>query len=153
MKCFKFGLEKILELREYREQETEIELGRAVGALTRIEHTISDLEEERSRTSSEQLAPGRGTREILAFDRYIMRLDHTKKKLMEDAALAERKVEEAREVYLEASRDRKILDTVKEHRQKEYRKRMFAEETKILDDLASGVKARKLANGGDRIVV
>ena len=147
VKRFMFGLEKVLELREYRERETEIELGKAVGALTQIEHKIAAVTEERSRVAGEQLVSVRSTADILAFDRYILRLDSAKATYLEEAAKAEDKVEEARGVYLEASRDRKVLDNVKERRQREYRKRMFAEETKVLDDIASGVKARKLASG------
>ncbi|MDR2484356.1 MAG: flagellar export protein FliJ [Treponema sp.] len=148
MKRFRFELEKVLELREYRERETEIELGKAVGILTQIEHNIAALTGERARAVEKRLASSRTTTaDVLAFDRYILRLDNTKAALLDEAAKAERKVEEAREVYIEASRDRKILDNMKERRQKEYRKRMFAEETKILDDLAGGVKARKLAIG------
>jgi flagellar FliJ protein len=147
MKRFVFELEKVLELREYRERETEIELGKAVGALTQIEHKIAALTEERARVSEEQLVPGRGTADILAFDRYILRLETTKLGYLEEAAQAERKAEEARGIYLEASRDRKILEHVKERRQKEYRKRMFAEETKVLDDISNGTKTRKLVSG------
>jgi len=66
---------------------------------------------------------------------YLLRLDYTKEQLLKEAALAEQKVEEAREEYLEASRERKVLDKLKEKRQKEYRKEIFTEETKVLDDL------------------
>jgi flagellar FliJ protein len=151
MKRFRFGLEKVLELRVYRERETEIELGKAVGALTQIEHKITALTEERTRVSEEQLVPDRSTADILAFDRYVLRMDTTKAAYLEEAAEAERKVEAARGVYLEASRDRKILDKVKERRRQEYHKHLFAEETKILDDISSGAKTRRLVSGGNGV--
>ncbi|MDR0562820.1 MAG: flagellar export protein FliJ [Spirochaetaceae bacterium] len=145
MKRFKFRLEKILELRKYRERETEIALGKAVGELNEIERKIADIAEERLRMA--QFVPN-GTADILAFDRYIVRLDTTKAAFLEKASRAERIVEEARTLYLEASRDRKVLDSIKERQQKEYQDYIFAEETKELDDIASGVKARRLAAGG-----
>ncbi|MDR2536085.1 MAG: flagellar export protein FliJ [Treponema sp.] len=144
MKRFVFGLEKVRELRQYREQETEIELGKAVGVLTEIERKITAITAERERI--EQFTPQR-TEDILSFDRYILRLDKTKAAFLEEAGKAARNVEEARSVYMEASRDRKILDNMKERRYKEYRKHILTEETKTLDDLSSGVKARKLVNG------
>ncbi|MDR0569175.1 MAG: flagellar export protein FliJ [Spirochaetaceae bacterium] len=144
MKKFNFGLEKVLELRKYRERETEIALGKAVGELTDIERKIAETAAERERMA--QFIPS-GTADILAFDRYFLRLDTAKAGFLKKAAQAERAVEEARTVYLEASRDRKILDNIKDRRQKEYRKRIFAEETNLLDDISSGVKARKLAEG------
>jgi flagellar FliJ protein len=145
MKKFKFGLEKILELRKYRERETEIVLGKAVGELNEIERKIADIAGERDRMA--QFIP-QGTADILAFDRYMIRLDTTKASFLEKAAQAERVVEEAREVYKEASRDRKVLDNIKERRQKEYRDYVFAEEANALDDMASGKNARRLTAGG-----
>ncbi|MDR3343851.1 MAG: flagellar export protein FliJ [Treponema sp.] len=147
MKQFTFSLEKVLELREYREQETKIELGRAVGVLTQLEHAIADLVVERDRAVDARFSTGHGMAEILAFDRYIQRLDHTKDALTAEAVLAERKLEEARQVYLEASRERKVLVKVKEHRQREYRKLVAAEEIKFLDDISGGSPARKMASG------
>jgi flagellar FliJ protein len=60
---------------------------------------------------------------------------------------AELKVEAARTVYLEASRDRKVFDKLKEKRGAEYRKEMFAGETKVLDDISGGVRARAGISG------
>ncbi|MDR1302611.1 MAG: flagellar export protein FliJ [Treponema sp.] len=145
MRRFQFGLQKVLVLREYQEQESEIELGRAVGSLTQIEHRIADLAAERMRVGVEQCSPGRGIAEIVAFDRYMQRLENTKKRLIEDAAQAERKVKEAREVYLAASRERKILDKVREHRAEEYRHVQLAEETKILDEVGSSRLQRMIS--------
>ncbi|MDR3172008.1 MAG: flagellar export protein FliJ [Treponema sp.] len=147
MKQFTFSLEKVLELRKYREQETKIELGRAVGVLTQLEQTIEAVKVERDQTAQARFSPSHGATEILAFDRYIQRLDNTRAELLENAAKAKRKLEEAREIYLEASRERKVLVKVKEHRQEEYRKYLNAEEIKFLDDISGGAPARKLASG------
>jgi flagellar FliJ protein len=51
------------------------------------------------------------------------------------------KVEEAREAFLEASRERKVLDKLKEKKQKEYHKIKLNEETKVLDDRRYGITA------------
>ncbi|MCL2191762.1 MAG: hypothetical protein FWB78_00005, partial [Treponema sp.] len=40
MKRFRFNLEKVLELRQYREEEAKIELGKAISILTEIENRI-----------------------------------------------------------------------------------------------------------------
>ena len=78
---------------------------------------------------------------------YLLRLDNTKEQLLNEAAMAELKVEEARSAFLEASKERKVLDKLKEKRQKEYRKQMFVEETKILDDISGGTSARRQLSG------
>jgi flagellar FliJ protein len=148
MRRFKFSLEKALQLREYHEKETEIDLGHAVGALTQIEQAIDATTEERSAAAAERFSAGFSVSDILTFDHYVQRLDAAKAHLAREAEKATARVENARGVYLEASRDRKVLSNVKERREKEYRKAVLAEETKVLDDIASGSKARRLISAG-----
>ena len=142
MKPFAFGLEKVLNLRKFYEDEAKIELGRAVGILAELEARILAIAGERIRAAAAQFNPGNGTAQIQQYMFYILRLDNTKEQLLKEAAMAELKVEEAREKFLEASRERKVLDKIKEKRQKEYHKKKLDEETKVLDDISTGVLAR-----------
>ena len=137
MKPFAFGLEKVLNLRKYRENEAKVELGRAVGILAELESNIRSIAEERVRAAAAQFSPGNGAAEIQQYMVYLLRLDNTRERLFKEAAMAELKVEEARNVFLEASRERKVLDKLKEKRGKEYKKVTLTEETKNLDDIAS----------------
>jgi flagellar FliJ protein len=86
---------------------------------------------------------------MISYDRYIFRLDAIRDRLFNEAALAELKVAEARDLYLEASRDRKVLDKLKERRRREYDKEMEREETRTIDDISSGIRARR---AGDRYI-
>jgi flagellar FliJ protein len=149
MKRFHFSLEKVLELRAYREQEAEIELGRAIGVLSQIESRIRTVAEDRYRAAAERFLPDNDALKILNYENYILRLDQERDKLLEDAARAELVVEEKRNLFLDASRERKVLDKLKEKREKEYRKKMFAEETKILDDISGGKEARERVSAGE----
>jgi flagellar FliJ protein len=149
VKAFHFSLEKVLRLRTYREQEAKIDLGRAIGVLSEIENQIKAVAEDRYRAAAERFAPGNDALKMTRYERYIQRLDQARDQLLEEAARAELAVEEKRARYLEASRDRKVLDKLREKREKEYRKEMFAEETKTLDDISGGVLARaKISKGG-----
>jgi flagellar FliJ protein len=140
LKGFVFNLEKILDLRKYRERETEIELGRAIGALTEVENKLAALALERAQAAEERFSPAHSGADILVSDLYIQRLDRTKDLLTEAAAKAELKVEEARNIYLEASRECKILDKLREKREKAYRKFTAAEEIKATDDISGGTR-------------
>jgi flagellar FliJ protein len=157
MKRFAFDLEKVLDLRKYREQEAKIALGRAIGELSAIENQIKELALLRSRAAGEYFAgpaelpgPG-GISDSLGqtpdgpassaayyrnYEFYIQRLERRKEELLEAAAGAQLKVEEERAAYLEASRERKVLDKLKDKRAAEYRRVLFAGETKTLDDIA-----------------
>jgi flagellar FliJ protein len=143
MKRFSFDLEKILEIRAYNEKQAEIELGRAIGALTALEREIQAAAAARSNAARGRFAPGNSSAEIQSYDLYILRLDAVRDRLLREAADAELKVEAARQRFLEASRERKVFDKLKEKRRQEYRAVMLAEETKTLDEISGGSAARR----------
>jgi flagellar FliJ protein len=146
---FRFELEKLLELRSYAEREAELALARAMGELSSIESKIQALAVERTEVASQRFARGRGVAEIRHAEAYILRLDQTKEKLLEAAAAAALGVEKEREKFIEASRERKIIDKLKEKRAAEHRKAALDEEMKVVDDISSGSAARKALNAPD----
>jgi flagellar FliJ protein len=125
-----------LEIREHAEQEAKIALGRAVGELSLIERRIASISEERSRAMGERFAPGNSFADMQNYEGYISRLEQTRDKLFMDAARAELVVAERRDVFMEASRERKALDKLKERRLGEYKKYARAEEYKETDESA-----------------
>ena len=149
MKRFKFNLEKVLELRQYREEEAKNELGRAISVLTAIENNIKQNALVHSQAVHQRftglgdtdgdpavsMTAGTAAASMLAWDTYILRLEQEAERLMEEAAKAEMVVEEKRNLYLEASRELKVMENLKEKREKEYRKEFFAAETRELDDM------------------
>ena len=136
MKPFAFGLQKVLKLRQYHEDEAKIELGRAIGVLADLESRLRSLAAEQARAAAAQFSPENTAAMIQQYMFYLLRLDETKERLLKETALAEMEVEQAREVFIEASRERKILDKLKEKRQKEYRKIVLREEIKVLDEIS-----------------
>ena len=149
MKRFRFGLEKVLELRRYLEENAKNELGKAIGILTEIENNIkinytkhTDAIEERFKsintpnvTSGDDVIKGDDCFfSMQAWDNYILRLEREAVLLAEQAVQAELLVEEKRNLYLEASRELKVMEKLKEKRAQEHRKAMFAAETRELDD-------------------
>jgi len=139
VKRFKFGLEKVLKLRQHNEHEARVELGRAIGVLAGIENEIKRNAATRAGALQERFAgltAGDGTASLSmhAWDAYINRLELEADRLMEEAARAETVVEEKRGLYIEASRELKVMENLKERREKEHRKEIFVEETKELDD-------------------
>lgn len=148
MKRFSFDLEKLLELRSYHEQEAEIVLGRAMGEAASIQQRIMQIAQERSLAAAERFMAGRSIHEIRSTELYIRRLDNTKDALLEAAAKAELKVAQAREAFIEASREKKVLDKLREKRLKEYKKQAALEETKAMDDIYSSTRIRRAIQDG-----
>lgn len=122
-------------MRKFHEQETQIELGRAIGTLSEIERNIRSVAEERYRAGGEFSGNGAMLRSYML---YVSRLDSQKDILLADAAQAELVVEAARVNYIEASKERKVLDKLKEKLEGDHRKMVHAEETKMRDDQNAG---------------
>jgi flagellar FliJ protein len=143
VKRFAFELEKLLELRTRREREAEIALGRAAAAVNALEGQLRDLARERQAGAAGRFAPGNRAADILVYERYLRRLDQTREKLLAEAARAELALGEARELFIEASREKKVLEKLRERRLGEYRRQARREEAQILDDVAGGAAARQ----------
>ena len=68
------------------------------------------------------------------WDNYILRLEQEAERLAEEAAQAELVVEEKRNLYIEASRELKVMENLKEKQEKEYRKEALAAAALEADD-------------------
>jgi flagellar FliJ protein len=134
MRRYKFNLEKILQLRKFKEEECKLALGQAISALNIIENEIKQTALKRHDAATRRYEnPG----EVLLWENYILRLDLEAKNLTEKAAQAEIVVEEKRALYLEAQKDLKAMEKLKEKQQKEYRREMLNTEMNQVDDLTA----------------
>jgi len=134
MRRFKFNLEKILQLRKFKEEECKLALGQAIAALNMIENEIKETAVRRYAAASKRFAD---VAETAAWETYILRLDQQAQRLAEQAAQAEMVVEEKRALYLEASKDLKAMEKLKEKQQKEYRREMLNLQMAEVDDITS----------------
>jgi flagellar FliJ protein len=134
MKRFKFNLEKILQLREFREEECKIALGQAVSYLNKIENDIKETALKRHAAVSLRFSD---VTEIASWESYIIRLDQQADRLTEQAAQAQMVVEEKRNLYLSAQRELKTIEKLKEKQKKEHRREMLNYEMNEVDDLTS----------------
>ena len=134
MKKFNFNLQKVLQLRKFKEEECKIELGQAISNLNMIENEIKTTAVKRHSAASQRF---NATNEIGEWNNYILRLDQETERLMEKAAQAEIVVEEKRALYLEASKYLKTLEKLKEKRPKEHRKEVTNYQMAEVDDLTA----------------
>ena len=134
MKKFSFRLEKILQLVRFREKECKLALAQAFSTLNTIEKKIMETAVRRHDAAAQRFVdPLR----MEGWDNYILRLDQEAERLSEEAAQAEMVVEEKKELYLEASRELKAIEKLKEKKQKEYRKELLDYEMAEIDELVS----------------
>ena len=145
MKAFRFKLERILALRKHREREWEIRLAGITGECVRLRREIEERDLNRAKALVDSI-PGR-TGELDVLDlinsqNYINRLEQEVERKGIDLAGCEAKREEVQASFLEVSRDRKVLDKLKEKRSFGYKKSQRIEEIKQIDDINTGRAVR-----------
>ena len=136
MKRFSFSLQKLLDLREFREKQAELALGKAISARDVIQLELQNVGRKRVEAAYER-QKNNTIQDLLAIENYINRLDKKKDQLLEDLAAAELVVEKVREDYLAATRDRQVLSKLKEKKVAAWHKDGLEEEAAILDDITN----------------
>lgn len=149
MKRFRFRLERLLEIRAFRERQWLARLAEASGHFARVGREIRD--NAAARRGAFDLEARRGSQldlEMLTYrERYLSRLSAENRRLQEELEQRRRRREEVQKSYLEASRERKILDKLKERRAAEYYADGRREEFKAQDDLSGDryIRGRELS--------
>ena len=145
MKRFHFRLERILDIRSYRERQWLAKLASASGICTRLNRKIADNGE--ASRGAYALDAKRGEAldlSLLAYrENYINRLGAEHKRLRRQLEQELQKRAEVQRKYQEVSRDKKVLEKLKEKRESDYYARAKLEEFKDADDLNSSRFIRK----------
>jgi flagellar FliJ protein len=136
MKRFKFRLQRILDIREQIRDEARQELGRRNAALAQEESVLKGLEAELLRLNAGENGIVTAS-ELLLTGAYAQRIQ----KLIEQQALkveeARKAVVEAQERYIQANKDAKALEMLKDKRRAEYDHEVLKEEINQLDEVAT----------------
>ncbi len=135
MRKYQFRLERLLEIRKYRELESELKLAAATGECVRLQTEIAEMDLARRSTLAQRYEIGGVDLAYLtAAELYMRRLDARTRSNQEELVERERERDTAREEYLAASRDRKVLDRLKEKRETAYRREQLRQEIFEVDD-------------------
>jgi flagellar FliJ protein len=144
--AFKFRLQSVLDHRRHLEELAMNTFAETMRALTQAEEQIRWLEEEHSRARDE--LQNNNTNGIPAKD-YILANEYATvlrlQSLREQSRLPMLKSESerARQKLLEATRDRKVLETLREKHLTRYNREQLIFEQKLLDEAAISGHARR----------
>ena len=136
MKKFNFSLDKVLSLRIFYEKEAEIALSRAVSERDLVKLKIEDINVkilECSPIFSQDVEMSI----LLAAENYITGLKLRKIELETELISLEKKVKLCIEEYTEKSKDRKILERLKNKKLEEWKKASNKEEIISIDEVIS----------------
>jgi flagellar FliJ protein len=145
MRRFRFRLEKFLELRRWKEREREIALAKVLGEVLLLERRIAEIGQligaslfgefrRENRIDVEAMA----RREL-----YAQRLAHEREQRRTVLAVKRGELDQARARYMEASKERKVLDKLRERREAEYYKQAVDEEFREIDDMNTASSTRQ----------
>jgi flagellar FliJ protein len=147
MKQFEFRLQKVMETTRVREELQKKELALALGELDRnemlLEQMIDRLEEEIKQLSGRR---GSGTVKVSTLAQYASYTDSALNEIGRQRSEIERVarlVDEHREKLIEITRDKKVLERLKEKKFEEYRRKLRQVEQKFMDEISS----RSFQNG------
>ena len=134
MKRFEFSLQKVLNLREFEEKQAKNELGKAIAEAERIKTEIEyvalkRVENNKARSKTTDM------NEIMAIEHFIVRLDLRKEELLEELVKAELVIEQKRQIFAEAMKNRKVVTKLKEKKEAEYKADMLKAEESAIDDI------------------
>lgn len=137
MKRYEFRLERLLAIRKYRETEWELKLAGVTSECVRLQNEIAAMDQDRRSTLASRYA-GRGVdmSYLAAVELYMQKIAARTQSDLRELEAKEREREEVKEGYLAASRERKVLDRLKERRSESYRREQLKEEIFQVDDMS-----------------
>ncbi len=144
MRKYNFKLEPILSIRESIEKEWEAKLGSANGECQKIMTRINHYREQI--TISKNNAVEITQYQIRCI--YEARLEQQILKAQSELKEKEQIRDQVKEVYLEKSRDRKVIDKIKDKSIAKHKKYVIKEETQFVDEINNASKIRETMLGG-----
>ena len=137
MRRFNFRLEPFLRIRAFKEKNLELELARVVGTCVALQGHLQDVTKE----IHENTACSTGgilleLSDLQARNAYRKWLEKDLQTTKERLVRAEMERKKKHQEYLSASRDRKVLEKLKERKAEEYYDTQWREEYKSIDEVA-----------------
>jgi flagellar FliJ protein len=137
MRRFQFRLERFLDLRRWKEREWEIALAKALGECLLLEKRIEAIADEVASSMLSAFVAGVqiDVRGMARRELYLQRLAVERERTQAALAEGRKELEKVRVKYLDAAKERKVLDKLKERRSDEYYAHQLDEEYKSIDDM------------------
>jgi flagellar FliJ protein len=150
MAKFKFNLEAVLRVRRATEEERQRDLAKAMRLRMILEGQLRQMQETITQ-SKRDLGSGLIGRvdldSVAQFARYSGQVAMRAQGMLQQLAVAEKQIETARERLLQASRDRKALELLRDRRLALWQAEREKKESAMLDELAVQAYGRKMLAG------
>lgn len=146
MKKFQFTLQKLLDIRAFREKEAETNLGRAVAAREAIVMRLAEIAQEEAKTLRSLWSSLKTSEELTLHENYLERLRIEREKQEKALLEAEFIVEKMRKLYIKAHQERLIVSKLRERKEVEWKAEGLKQQDAILDDIVNAREYKKSQN-------
>ena len=138
MRNFAFRLEKLLEIRGYREKKKILELAEVTGRYMQIINSIHDLK-TRKRTIMESrfISSGNNVYAIMSDQSLISAIEKKISDLEEKLVPINIEKENKRLEYVEALKSKRVIEKLKEKKAYAHKREELLRETRVLDDIVN----------------
>ena len=143
MQRFHFRLQKLLDLRAFREKEAETNLGRAIAARDAITLRLTEIAQKELKTRRSLETCFQTTGELSLHGNYLERLRIEREKQLNALAEAELVIEKMRKIYIKAHQERLIVTKLRERKELQWKKEGLKQQDTVLDDLINAQGYRK----------
>ena len=146
MKKFQFTLQKLLDIRAFREKEAETNLGRAVAAREAIVLRLAEIAKEEVKTRRSLGVSLKTPAELALHENYLERIHNDREKQEKALVEAELVIEKMRKVYIKAHQERLIVTKLRERKEVEWKAEGLKQQDAVLDDIVNAREYRKSQN-------
>ncbi len=147
MKKFEFRLQRLLDIREAKEREIKNELAAIVAVQNREkmrqEEYRSGIQQQRDKFRAKMLGGRFSYNEAMMFERYVEFAHRVIKSQQEKIDAMEPEIRKVRERLVEASRDRRVVEKLRERKWNEYMYEYNREVAKENDDMNQKLYLRR----------
>ena len=144
MQRFHFRLQKLLDLRAFREKEAETNLGRAIAARDSIVLHLAEIAKAEVRTRQSLKVSARTSEDLTIHGNYLERLHEEREKQLKALAEAELVIERMRGLYIKAHQERLIVTKLRERKEVQWRADWLKQQDAMLDDMINAQEYRKM---------
>ncbi len=140
MAKFIFKMQSLLSIKEKLEDKSKTEYGKALNKLEEEKNILLSLENKKQENIAmfkQSIATGVRPNYIDNINKYISFIDKKIQEQQENINKAKEIVEEKRLELLEAMKQRKVLEALKEKEKENYFKEELNKEQKIIDEIVS----------------
>ncbi len=143
MRRFQFRLQKLLDIRIFREKEAETNLGRAIAAREAIVLRLAEIARAELKTRHSMESTAKTGSELSLHGNYLERLRLEREKQLHALAEAELIIEKMRKLYITAHQERLVVTKLQERKAIQWKAAELKKETAILDDMVNASEHRK----------